>query len=74
MADFIIDLDDDANSSLLKPNAPCDLLEMKQHSFEADELDFICSKMSDIRVRSNNGLDEEVKLCDVVFAVILLFV
>lgn len=39
----------------------------KHHSQEADELDFLCRKLNDVRVRHRQGVDdEEIRLCDVV--------
>lgn len=41
--------------------------ESKQHSKEADELDFLCRKLSDVRVRHRPGVNEgELRLSDVV--------
>ena len=40
----------------------------KHHSQEADELDFLCRKMSDVRVRNRPGVaDDDVRLSDIVF-------
>ena len=47
------------------------LTKPKGHSDEADALDFLCRKMSDVRVRSKISTlsgkpDDDLRLCDVV--------
>jgi len=48
-----------ANEAVVSPS--------KHHSQEADELDMLCRKLNDVRVRIRAGVDEEeIRLCDVV--------